>query len=242
MRYIIDRKTNEHERYDGQNYDATKYRIVEADPEGWIKHEGSECPLPDDARCEVLFNSGVKKIIAAKHYYWTDIVSYRPILTEKVQEPEPAETSYVFDVKFDGMPLEPTRKPKHFTLLDRLKAAHKAAQQIPDLEAELREVLGSMGYDLVARSPFVEQNPDTKTHINLCQEDMTDWRNWRDNDLIMLKDGIKSGNAIIAGEKYQITHKTKDGFWIDTKMQGSIHIMGRVGDFRFHSRPAKGEK
>ena len=237
MRYIIDRKTNEHERYDGQNYDATKYRIVEADPEGWIKHEGSECPLPDDARCEVLFNSGVKKIIAAKHYYWTDIVSYRPILTEKVQEPEPAETSYVFDVKFDGMPLEPTRKPKHFTLLDRLKAAHKAAQQIPDLEAELREVLGSMGYDLVARSPFVEQNPDTKTHINLCQEDMSDWRNWREGDEVTVFIGAsKLLRTIIRilpdDDKQPIEVKDFSGntsfpYWYQIK---------------WHSRPAKGEK
>jgi hypothetical protein len=44
-----------------------------------------------------------------------------------------------------------------FNLLDRLKAAHEHAQQIPDLEAELREVLGSMGYDLVSRNPFAQQ-------------------------------------------------------------------------------------
>jgi hypothetical protein len=41
-----------------------------------------------------------------------------------------------------------------FNLLNRLEAVHEAARQIPDLEAQLRHVLGSMGYDLVVRSPF----------------------------------------------------------------------------------------
>lgn len=48
-------------------------------------------------------------------------------------------------------------------LLNTLKRAHEAAQSIPELEAELREVLAGMGYDLVARSPFVEAEADVKT-------------------------------------------------------------------------------
>lgn len=91
MRYIIDRKTNEHERYDGQNYDATKYRIVEADSEGWIPRTGSENPLPDDAWCEIKCsdNSQSKSPLMAKSWRWNDpgLKFYRPILTEKVQEP-----------------------------------------------------------------------------------------------------------------------------------------------------------
>jgi hypothetical protein len=150
MRYIIDRKTKEHERYDGQNYDATKYRIVEADSEGWIKHEGRECPLPEDVRCEVKFaDGGAGGNLKAGRYGWTgepeyaNISHYRPILAEpeKEQEPEP-------------IPAQLTTNT--LDLLDRLKSAHKAAQSIPDLESELREVLGSMGYTLGKLSPFVE--------------------------------------------------------------------------------------
>jgi hypothetical protein len=142
MRYIIDRKTNEHERYDGQNYDATKYRMVEADSEGWIPHTGNECPLPLDARLEVRYASGHKiyNTWPAGMLRWRDVKSYRPILAEKVQEPEP--------VVKDSLTTD---------LLDRLDAAHKAAQQIPDLEAELREVLAGMGYTLGKLSPFEQQ-------------------------------------------------------------------------------------
>lgn len=285
MKYLVNRKTKEHTvatREDmmmvkefGLNSDV--FALVEADSEGWIAHTGKECPLPDDVRCEVMFLSGEMSrerkplsLYWGKDGYDCDITHYKPIpeQAEKVQEPD-----------YDPRSVS-------FNLLDRLKAAHKAAQTIPDLEAELREVLGSMGYDLVVRNPFVDV-PETcfgniaepedccnqpaqcwepcgdlgkdERYVGVVEpanstavvvepkasvettQDMSDWRDWRDNDLIMLKDGVKSGNAIIGGELYQITHKTKDGFWIDTKMQGCIHIMGRVGDFRFHSRPARGE-
>lgn len=67
-------------------------------------------------------------------------------------------------------------------LLNTLKRAHEAAQQIPDLEAELREVLGSMGYDLVTRSPFFE----TEAHG-------TD---------AAVKDALIYGTSVMRGGKY----------------------------------------
>ena len=163
MRYIIDRKTNEHERYDGQNYDATKYRMVEADSEGWIAHTGDVCPLPEDVRCEVKFaDGGAGGNLKAGRYGWTgepeyaNISHYRPIL-EKVQEPEPHPTEFqkscVEALQKRFYP-EPTAHKNE--LLDRLKAAHAQAQTIPDLESELREVLGGMGYTLGKLSPFAE--------------------------------------------------------------------------------------
>ena len=142
MKYLINNETKEHRVLT----DTTMWRqsnkdwtFVEADNEGWIKHTGTECPLPEDARCEILLKDGTKKVIAANRYFWTYIDLYRPII-EPVQEPEKKTqlTTSTID------------------LIGTLKRAHEHAQQIPDLEAELREVLGSMGYDLVARSPFVE--------------------------------------------------------------------------------------
>lgn len=146
MRYIIDRATKGHERYDGQNYDATKYRIVEADSEGWIPHTGTECPLPDGVWCDIKTISGGSACGIAACWIWNDpdIKFYRPILIlepEKAQEPEP-------------IPAQLTTNT--FDLLGTLKRAHQSAQQIPDLEAELREVLGSMGYTFGKLGPFVE--------------------------------------------------------------------------------------
>jgi hypothetical protein len=178
MRYIIDRKTNEHERYDGQNYDATKYRIVETDSEGWIAHTGTVCPLPEDVRCEVKFaDGGAGGNLKAGRYGWTgepeyaNISHYRPILTEKVQEPDARLPADCFEQSLPADKSEADKKrsiqmrayldeamiAKHTDLIGRLSVAHKHAQQIPDLEAALREVLAGMGYDLVARNPFTQQ-------------------------------------------------------------------------------------
>lgn len=210
MRYIIDRKTNEHERYDGQNHDATKYRIVEADSDGWIAHTGNECPLPDFTFFKWRSASGDEYETSTCGMFWdSNVTHYKPILEpEKVQDPEPirphkwdaegdrcvkcgdkdwmasqscdesklnepalsyADIAYKYEM--ERAEKEAERKHmeikeaelKRTMLLDRLKAAHAQAQTIPDLEAELREVLGSMGYDLVARSPFVETEPAVET-------------------------------------------------------------------------------
>ena len=230
MRYIIDRKTNEHERYDGQNYDATKYRIVEADSDGWIKHEGMECPLPEDARCEVKFGNGTIIIWdSAGRCWWhnTALKAYRPILAERVQEPEPAAelTTNTID------------------LLGTLARAHEHAQQIPDLEAELREVLAGMGYDLVSRSPFVEpedyaaaiaeREPSVET-----PQDMSDWRTWREGDYVL---DYSSPWPVVSITKIE---KSED------KSSRPVQLASPCGDLyspdikdlRFYSRPAKGGK
>lgn len=151
MRYIIGRKTNEHERYDGQNYDATKYRIVEADSEGWIAHTGKECPLPEDARCEVKFGNGTIIIWdSAGRCWWhnTALKAYRPILAEKVQEPEPTKPKRLFD-----------------DLLERLEASHAAAQALPDLVEQLRDRLKPMGLSVMYLSEFdaAEVEPAVET-------------------------------------------------------------------------------
>lgn len=99
MRYLINRKTNEHQRYDGQNYDATKYRIVEADSEGWIAWDCEadlECPISEDQPYHARLRSGsiVDGVVRWDCYNnHGDVLAYRPILTEKVQEPEPIPAS-----------------------------------------------------------------------------------------------------------------------------------------------------
>ena len=163
------------------------WKMIEADSEGWIKHEGienltktnetfasltveqllyaaiNECPLPDDCRVDIRDRRGICITLSeAKYGLWYYALQYRPILTEQAEPvkepeiPEPPECMWpdcacerhdCFDFE---MP-----EPSERQLLDRLKAAH--AQQIPDLEAELREVLASMGYDLVSRNPFTQQ-------------------------------------------------------------------------------------
>ena len=162
------------------------WKMIEADSEGWIKHTGTECPLPDDCLCETaVFGSTYPFTEKAKHILWPMLWAYRPFLTEQA-EPVKASDHGEHDTMQDAMRAispeydkacddfeselsdfimgsnelkAPNYDPRSvsFNLLDRLKAAHEHAQQIPDLEAELRAVLAGMGYDLVARSPFAQQ-------------------------------------------------------------------------------------
>jgi hypothetical protein len=211
MRYMINSKTKQHVIVNDDYVAGGVWVIKDTDSEGWIKHTGKECPLPDDVLCDTKWDDGQGgPRVAAYHWKWHDpsITHYRPIIAEKVQEPEPTKLnsprrcSRCFtddmskhhphcpdrvcaarsvlppqydpaDLEYEKQRAEKEAERKHMEikeaelkrmmLLDRLKAAHKAAQTIPDLEAELRKVLGSMGYDLVARSPFVEPEAAVET-------------------------------------------------------------------------------
>jgi hypothetical protein len=97
MKYIIKRDTKEHQAVDDawQLYDKENYYIVQADSEGWIPFSGDKCPLPDDVRCDLKFDTGriSSGAFLASKWEWNSpyIAYYRPFLTEQakpVQEPE----------------------------------------------------------------------------------------------------------------------------------------------------------
>jgi hypothetical protein len=165
MKYLINKETKEHFIFGADAplpMPIKNWAVLEADSEGWIPHTGDVCPLPDDVKCEVKNEAGVQwdglspvgRVLISYNFYWPAVSAYRPILTEpeKVQETEELrllECSEIGTIKIQDT-------ASTFNLLDRLKWTHEHAQQIPDLEKELREVLGSMGYTLGKLSPFVE--------------------------------------------------------------------------------------
>jgi hypothetical protein len=201
MKYLVNKETKEHVIYVPWSMNS-QWTLVEADSEGWIKHEGKVCPLPDGVRCDIIEGKWTSPDARpAKNWSWGSALRYRPILTEQA-EPKTIDDLIRADHPYkDNKQAEPVQEPENiieaidaamleydkacddfeselsdfimgsnelkapdydprsvsFNLLDRLKAAHEHAQQIPDLEAELREVLGSMGYDLVSRNPFTQQ-------------------------------------------------------------------------------------
>lgn len=266
MKYLVNRVTKEHFPYNGsrkhgekavENGDYSLY-VIEADSEGWIPHTGTECPLPDDVRCDIKCVDEKASLQARNANQWswnktncfTDITHYRPILTEA--EPRPTAETYlnaaekILESKRDklytkeGGKAEPSPdydpRSVSFNLLKRLQAAHEAAQTIPDLEAQLREVLAGMGYDLVARSPFVEPEAAVET-----EQDMSDWRNWREGDLVECVEG--SVGCVSRGDLYKVEAAyPSDPHYVgicpdDNGVLGAY----RPNRFRFHSRPAKGE-
>ena len=219
MKYLVNKLTKTHRVYEPRHvlFDETIWTLVQSDEEGWIKHEGNECPLPEDAYCDIETRAGKAFGLKAGQIYWSDsITRYTPILTEQA-EPTPAP-------QYDPRSVS-------FNLLKRLQAAHEAAQTIPDLEAELREVLEGIGYDLVARSPFVE--PEAAV-----EPDMTDWRNWRDNDLIRC---VAKAEDLTEGKMYRCLINKRGAYIIDN-LGLPLSICSHHHLFRFHSRPAKGDK
>ena len=151
MKYLINRRTKQHVIAPENHRElfSAKWDIVQADDDGWIKHEGNECPLPDDVRCEVKNEQGVQWevgwMLLADNFYWPAVSAYRPILAEKAQEPEP------------------TLEPPVPSLFEQLGAAHQAASQIPDIIAQIKAKLEQYGHTVVPLSPFVEAEPAVET-------------------------------------------------------------------------------
>jgi hypothetical protein len=162
MKYLVNCKTKEHYRVpaDCSGVDWDVVDIIEADSEGWIKHTGTECPLPDDVRCEYIMRSHGKSITVKGSGIldWSQgnelyhITHYRPIL-EKA-EPIPAPQYDPRSVSF---------KPKRLfdDLLERLEASHAAAQALPDLVAQLRDRLKPLGLGVMYLSEFDAVEPET---------------------------------------------------------------------------------
>jgi hypothetical protein len=241
MKYLVNRETKEHRIYedaDGNKHylpaeerpNNDDWMFVEADAEGWIKWDGGECPLPDNCLCHYnMVNGSWPRPCAARFLRWDragsegDIIAYRPILDNPVVKESLTAPAPDYDPRSVS-----------FNLLKRLEAAHEAAQSIPELEAELREVLGSMGYDLVARNPFVEPESATET-----PQDMSDWRNWREGDVVEAARNHNDG--LTSGETYKYRTSGISGY-VGIKSDDTGEPNSYPPDyFRFHSRPEKTE-
>ena len=200
MKYLVNRVTKEHLIAGDDWADGPKYKVVEADAEGWIKWEGRECPLPNDARCEVRFLRGETSIErSALALYWqadgdySDITHYRPIL-DKQEALEQPECTWPCEKADCIKPPESITKESSMTdILSRLDAAYEAASQIPDILAELRERLSKHGYDLVVRDPFANGA--------YSEQDVSDWRSWRKGDLI---ECILETKSFTVGRTYEV--------------------------------------
>ena len=235
MKYLVNRETKEHRiapavvppEFMG------RWVIVQADAEGWIKWEGRECPLPDDVMCQIRNIFTVQSDLkSADEFYWSHVKAYRPIL----DKPELKPSSDAFNAKIKA---EQERRAllQVGDLLDRLDAAREAAAQIPDILAELRERVGKHGYDLVARSPFVDGGAYESDMVSdpdgwkSPEPDMSDWRNWRAKDRVMC---VSESKPFISGRVYEVTRGVdSDGF----VMIEGYNVRDTRHSFRFHSRP-----
>lgn len=266
MRYLVNRETKEHRvlPYNAAApYAAVlcdqltdgEWKVVEADAEGWIKWEGGECPLPDNCRHEVYTQKGriyrdlYDGAVNRKHWLHTsgglDIIAYRPILDKpEVIRPTASEYQSVADsilrdkrdrlYTADGVQV----KPQAGDIISRLKSAHKAAQSIPDLLAELREALGSELLRMLVEGECYQSDMVSDPEgWKASEPDMSDWRNWKAGDYVTVH-GDKGGydpGTYKDGVAYKITNTDESGVDVD----GYRFVKDEIerGELRFHSRP-----
>ena len=219
MKYIINKRTKEHRVCTDEYFeDADVWDIVEADEDGWIPWSGGECPLPEFDECEVekiKSSRGTLGRRVSMMWAWDlpsghmgRILAYRPIL---------ADTSRRHGRTIAFIP------PTERNVFDRLHEATAASQSIPAIIKEIDELLAPAGYCVARR----EAEP---------AEDMTDWRNWVDGDLLECV-WAKSGH-LTEGACYTMTDR-EYGFVFILKDDTGETGLFKHDRFRFHSRPSK---
>ncbi len=230
MKYLVNTRTKEHIRYNDDKMSPVGiWKIVEADEDGWIPWGGGECPLPDDARCEIKTMPAMTEQWACElswHHSgrpW-DITAYRPILSETAEKVEKQQYT------------EPTKVE---LLFDRLKSAIAASESIPGIIAEIDALLPD-GY-CVTKREAVEQKQATIPGVGgviltEAAEDMGDWRNWVGGDLLECIEA-KSG-YLTEGACYTMTDR-EYGFVCILKDDTGETGRFNYDRFRFHSRPVK---
>lgn len=265
MKYLVNRTTKEHViKHKGfASFDRLRWIEVKADSEGWIKHTGRDCPLPDDVLCDLKFANGKKGgVFDSKVVAWHlpdggyKITHYRPILeAEPVQETD-------WEYRCEEAVRKATSHEPQFTtltvktldLLDRLDAAHAAAQALPDLVEQLRDRLKPLGLSVMYLSEFDAVEPEP-VDVSLAEkyakafrehypnnvepaEGMSDWRNWKYGDKLECVNAdrhlrlVKGMVVTLAQENSEVPY-----FYYPDGKKGADDVTR----FRFHSRPAKGE-
>jgi len=225
MKYLVNRETKEHKILtDSMVWAHGDWRMVEADDEGWIKWQAksiSQCPLPGDAKVEVLFSYDKKPTtnLLAGDWSWNDkmITHYRPILpAESRPDPENAWPD-------DGMPAS-----VYIGVFRRFNAAVAASESIPALIAEINAMLPE-GYEVREKA-----KPEAVT------EDMSDSRKWKKGDLVERISGGAEGVYKYAGI-YRV--ESVNCGWVaihdecGPKSYCTHDHADIPGKFKFHSRP-----
>lgn len=87
MIYAVNTKTKKHRHILSLPDIRRGELVVQADADGWIKHDGSnECPLPSPSWCEVYRRPGKTRCSEAWRFNWRDIEMYRPVIGYKDQD------------------------------------------------------------------------------------------------------------------------------------------------------------
>ena len=247
MKYLVNKETKEHIVFHADvSVPHPQWGIVEADSEGWIPWNGGECPVPAGTECYVQFKDGVKKVGRCPEWWqWkhnmddAEITCYRPILAEKEEHGEHFK-AYGAHMKASEAYIVSEN------VFDRLRQATEAADSIPAILAEINALLPE-GYCVAKRSTVNEAHIEGIGGITLTSqpaEDMSDWRNWREGDLVTVhgNKGHYSDESYKYGKTYTVVEVCAHGLEIRSESRDSLFFSDDEideGQLRYHSRPSK---
>lgn len=206
MKYLVNRETKEHIVYHEEHSLPLKgWDIVQADSDGWIPWSTDEdvCPVPGAAAVWVRFLRRTK-----------GASEYEADTAGGIAWDDPTITHYR-PIITEQTGLAPTEPESLQSATERFVAAINSASEAMEVWsanlAALKEPLAA-----------VPLEPD---------EDMSDWRNWREGDLLECTSW--EGGAFNEGHVYpcvsgSVISPTLGSFMLDRSL--SKH-------FRFHSRP-----
>lgn len=204
---------------------------------GWIAWGGGECPVAEGVRVDVRYrcakedmNSGALETIGCQSQNWLDENHRYDIIAYRLHKPEQASAeaiesgiaaAYAGQVK----PIEEVKAMHEYNPIhtrNRILEIDRTTEALEEERVQLVQRLADEGFKLL---PVLGHSEP--------EEDMSDWRNWREGDIVECVDS--SFGFISVGEAYSITGFTGE----------SIEFLDDDGDemdyacsaFKFHSRP-----
>lgn len=216
------------------DWEAERARIAKPakNAEGWIRHRGGKCPVDAGTVIEYRERNGNIEVECEPELLGTmwlhenhphDIMAYRlhkPVeQVEACSKPDPRDSA---------------KRDSDYVcwMRDRITEIDATTQALTTERAELVQKLASEGFALIGRINELLTDSAQK------HEDMSDWRNWREGDLLEVT-GAGSHKFPIG-----VVVRLKRGFESDGKcgvceyIDGSDYWYLSDSHVKFHSRPS----
>lgn len=188
--------------------------MTKPNKDGWIMHRGGECPSNVTDRIDVRFRDGaigvfrcpitLKWVHEQEEY---DIMAWRPHKPEQVTAEQSLDVEMPAAKYFDG-PLQWRDRIREIDAASKEEEArHCAAMAAYDAErASLVSKLKAEGFALI-------QNDEPNGGEESAKQDMSDWRNWKEGDIVRIEEDLY-GHGLPVGSELAI---------------GKIEWLGREG-------------
>lgn len=215
-------------------WEAERARIAKPLKTKWIRHRGGKCPVEAGVLVDLKMRGGVIHIGKfCENHAWIhsgrpfDIMAYRicePVQVLTAPEPEPLTVDeWQAVIGHPDGPLE-WRDRIHtidFDIAAQNEAHRLAIETLEEERVSLVQRLAEEGLQLVGVAA-------------VPAEDMGDWRNWKDGDLV---ECVSTEGAYPAELTLGNTYEIRDGGAIDDEGDNMDYCVKHGNCFKWHSRP-----